>query len=279
METEIIKPINPKLKTTIQYFIIFKSENNKETTYTTFPNTNLCLSLYNKNKIVVEEKKGSKHLLTMESEQRYKSYLSGFHDSNLHVTINTPIDEVCIIFHPGAVRLLSNIPYGDLIGSDEAFQMIFPKYDHLFLEQLFEEDDSHKRIAMLEHIILKSFTKEYLTDRIREALHTISNTHPIKVNNLAKELSINESTLYRLFINEIGQNPKSFLRTVRFRNALNEMIKYEKVSLTGVAYQNNFTDQSHFIHDFKGITGQTPNLLKSRMTVEQEELAWIYTQH
>lgn len=278
MKTEIIKPRHPELKNIIQYFIIFKSESVKHIEYTTFPNTNLCLAIYKQNKIIIEQNDNRKHLFTFQGDSIFKSYLTGFHESNLKVSINASIDEICIIFHPAALRLFSNISYEELTKSDEAFQMLFPKFSGCFLEQLFEENSNLKRISMLENMILKSLNSNYLTDRTKEALQIIQQNNNLKVGALAKKLSMNESTLYRLFMNQIGQNPKSFLRTVRFRNALDRILHFEKEKFTKVAYQYNYTDQSHFIRDFKELTGKSPFALRNETSIQQEELAWIYSQ-
>lgn len=279
MKTEILKPSHPELKNIIQYFIIFKSEITENVEYTTFPNTNLCLAIYKQNKIVIEQNDKEKHFRTFQGNSTYKSYLSGFHELNFKVSINAPIDEICIIFHPAALRLFSNISYEELTKCDEAFQMLFPKFAGDFIEKLFEESNYLKRVIMLETIVLKSLNNNYLTDKTREVLHTIRLNDDLKVSSLAKKLSMNESTLYRLFVNQIGQNPKSFLRTVRFRKALNGILQLEKPKLTKVAYQNNYADQSHFIRDFKEITGESPNQLRHKTSIQQEELAWIYSQH
>ncbi|PZU91174.1 MAG: hypothetical protein DI529_01485 [Chryseobacterium sp.] len=279
MKTEIIKPNHSELKNIIQYFIIFKSESIKNIEYTTFPNTNLCLAIYKQNNVVVEQNGNSKHLFTLQGNAIYKSYLSGFHESNFKVSINASIDEICIIFHPAALRLFSNISYEELIKSDEAFQMLFPKFAGDFVESLFEENNNHKRILMLENIILRSINNQYITERTKEVLHIIQQNKDLKVGSLAKKLSMNESTLCRLFINQIGQNPKSFLRTVRFRKALDGILHLEKEKLTNIAYRNHYTDQSHFIRDFKEITGESPNQLRNKTSIQQEELAWIYSQH
>lgn len=279
MNTEIIKPHHHQLENIIQYFIVFKSEEAQNIEYTTFPNTNLCLSIYKQNNIIVEHNVNGKHLFTLQGEATYKSYLLGFHESNFKVTINASIDEICIIFHPGALRLFSNISYEELTKSDEAFQLLFPKYAGDFLERLFEENNSHKRVLMLENIILKSINKNHLSDKTQEILYLVQQNEELKVGTLARKLSMNESTLYRLFINQIGQSPKSFLRTVRFRKALDGILHFEKGKLTNIAYQNNYTDQSHFIRDFKEITGESPNQLRNKTSIQQEELAWIYSQH
>ena len=138
---------------------------------------------------------------------------------------------------------------------------------------------SLKRISMLENILLKSLNQDYLTTKTKEILYLIQQTDELKVGPLAKQLSMNESTLYRLFMNQIGQSPKSFLKTVRFRKALDSILHFEKEKLTHIAYQNNYTDQSHFIRDFKEITGQSPNQLRNKTSIQQEQLAWIYAQH
>lgn len=131
---------------------------------------------------------------------------------------------------------------------------------------------------MLEELFLRSLKPDYLTSRIKEILHLIQNNNNLKVGDIAKRLVVNESTLYRLFVNQVGQNPKSFLRTVRFRSVLNDLLHFNKAGLARIAYRNNYTDQSHFIRDFKELTGQTPKQLKKKTSLQQEELAWIYTE-
>ena len=121
MKTEIIQPHHPELKNIVQYFILFKSKKDEKIDYSTFPNTNLCLAIYKQNKIILEQNKTSKHLFTLKGNATYKSYLSGFHESNLNVSIDATLDEVCIIFHRAALCLFTNISYDELIKSDEVF--------------------------------------------------------------------------------------------------------------------------------------------------------------
>lgn len=279
MKTEIIKPRHPGLKHIIQYFIVLQSESVKNIEYTTFPNTNICLSIYKQNNILIKDNGNGKHLLTLPGNSVCKSYLCGFHDSNFKVSINAAIDEICIIFHPATLRLFSNISYDELVKSDKVFEMLFPRLAGGFLEQLFEESNHLKRIWMLESLILRSLSVNYLTDRTKEVLHAIQQNDDLKVGTLARKLSVNESTLYRLFMDQIGQNPKSFLRTVRFRKTLKGVLHFRKEKLTSIAYHNHYNDQSHFIRDFKEIIGEPPNQLRHKTSIQQEELAWIYSQH
>ncbi|AQX13600.1 hypothetical protein BAX94_06545 [Elizabethkingia meningoseptica] len=278
METIILKTIHSELENIIQYFIFFRSERNEMINYTTFPNTNLCLSIYKKNKIIIEQKNNTKYLSTIESDNTYVSLLSGFHESSLHVNVSAALDEICIIFHPAALRRFTKVSYHELINTTEAFQLLFPDCDSCFLEQLFEQTSIHIRQSMLENLLLKSIQDIYTSTRMEEALLFMNNNENIRIKDLSKNLSINESTLYRLFIDQIGQSPKAFLRTMRFRQVLDKLLGYKINKLTELAYNHHYTDQSHFIKDFKEITGETPGQLKKKTKVQQEELAWIYTE-
>lgn len=78
-----------------------------------------------------------------------------------------------------------------------------------------------------------------------------------------------------MFASRLGQNPKSYLKTVRFRKALNEVVENKRTNFTGIAYTNNFFDQSHFIRDFKTFTGYTPKQLNEAVSIAQNELVWV----
>lgn len=278
MKTSILKAIHPKLEDVIQYFIFFRSEGKEMVNYTTFPNTNLCLSIYKKNKVIVEQRSDAKYISTLEGDETYVSFLSGFHESSLHVDINAKLDEICIIFHPAALRKFTKVSYNELLSSNKVFELLFQNCDPCFLEKLFENEDNYARQYMLESLLLKSIRDISKTNRMEEALFHINNNEEIRIRELSKKLFVNESTLYRLFIDQVGQSPKTFLRTMRFRNVLDKLLDYNCNKFSELAYNYNYADQSHFIKDFKDITGETPGQLKKKTKLQQEELAWIYTE-
>lgn len=88
-------------------------------------------------------------------------------------------------------------------------------------------------------------------------------------------MEVSDSSLFRLFKNNLGQNPKSYLKTVRFRTILDE-IKTGKHTITEIETLNQYYDQAHFIKDFKIFTGNTPKKLIEKVSVQQEDLTWIY---
>lgn len=63
--------------------------------------------------------------------------------------------------------------------------------------------------------------------------------------------------LSRLFQEGAGMGCKSFVRVLRV-NAAVQRIQSRPVSLTRLAQELGYYDQSHFIHDFKSVCGVTP---------------------
>lgn len=270
-----IKPvINQKLTENIQYYIFCTSEPTEKKSYQTFPNTNLCLSIYKSNKITYN--KDINFCKIHDSNSYFTSKLWGFHEKIFNVRIDIAIDQVCILFHPGGIRNFTNIPYEILLKSDDAFGMIFGKEGTAFLEKLFETSNTMKRVFLIERFLAKNrndITKKYAVHwAVQRILNTGGN---VKIETLAKDLGINSSTLYNNFISFIGQSPKDFIKTVRFRTALSSLKQQQTASLTHISYSANYYDQSHFIKEFLKLTSYTPKEVRNKAVIEQEKLIWV----
>ncbi len=276
MNSIIIKPKNEILKQYIQYFLYFKKTDTSILNYTTFPNKNLCLAIYKQNNINYINQSNTNHCIITQGNNYFVSKLYGFHKMPFQVDINSSLDQVCIIFYPSALRAFTTVSYADLMCSDAVFETVFSKKNTFVLEQLFEEEDFNKRTEILETLLLKKLNNE-IPYKLKEALHLIetNNTENFSIETLAKTMEVSDSSLFRLFKNNLGQNPKSYLKTVRFRTILDE-IKTGKHTITEIETLNQYYDQAHFIKDFKIFTGNTPKKLIEKVSVQQEDLTWIY---
>jgi len=263
------------LKKYIEYFLYFKKSDFNCLSYSTFPNTNLCLAIYKENNIDYIKRPNHNHCIITPSNGSFKSRLFGFHKMPFNVDINGPLDQICILFHPAALSAFTSESYGDLINADDVFD-IFKYKDDFILEQIFEESDFSKRTDKLERLLLCNLNDQQPA-KMKEALYLIERggDHHMSIETLAKELEISTPTLFRLFKNNAGLNPKSYLKTFRFRNILDEIIN-KRCSLTSTAHSHLYYDQSHFIKDFKSFSGHSPNQLIHQISIEQNDLTWIY---
>jgi AraC-like DNA-binding protein len=70
----------------------------------------------------------------------------------------------------------------------------------------------------------------------------------------------------RIFNNRVGVSAKTFMKIIRFQNAL-KMINAKKTGkLVDIALEAGYYDQSHFIRDFYNFTGITPSEYIKKMT-------------
>lgn len=88
----------------------------------------------------------------------------------------------------------------------------------------------------------------------------------ISFDALLKQLQLSERTLERRFKQSIGVSAKLFSRICRFQESLNQLRKNNYQKLSDIAYENGYSDQSHFIRTFKEFTGVSPFDYKKQLS-------------
>lgn len=83
--------------------------------------------------------------------------------------------------------------------------------------------------------------------------------HPdvVRVSEMARELGTSERSLQRLVEQRLGLAPKWLVQRRRLHDAV-EALKAGATSLADMAADLGYTDQAHFTHDFRTVTGMTP---------------------
>lgn len=97
-------------------------------------------------------------------------------------------------------------------------------------------------------------------DYMRRAISIIIETGGnMASKQLAERLGITTRQLERKFSARIGISPNAFSQIVRLQNFLKKKIDQPELSLTHLAYECGYADQSHLCRDFKKFTGLTPS--------------------
>jgi AraC-like DNA-binding protein len=78
------------------------------------------------------------------------------------------------------------------------------------------------------------------------------------VENVASRFGISARYMQQLFVQYTGLSPKLYSQINRFQNSL-QLVREGNDSLTSIAYECGYADQSHFIKEFKTFTGSTPS--------------------
>jgi len=76
---------------------------------------------------------------------------------------------------------------------------------------------------------------------------------------VAEKVNLSQRRLIDLFRNEVGMTPKLFCRVQRFREIVETIQPLETVDWVDLALSFGYTDQSHFIHEFREFSGLRPS--------------------
>lgn len=196
--------------------------------------------------------------------------LCGQQTSYYDLSLSGKTGMILIVFKPHGLKSFFNFPITELLNENLALQDLATTEADELEDKLFNSPDNKQRIILLENFLIKRLIPDDEFERVEYALKIIEDRKgQIKAQELAHEVCLGIKQFERIFSNCVGINPKKFASIVRLQNVLQMKRKHDKSSMSQLAFDNGYFDQSHFIHDFKSLTGLTPkaffNAGKSRV--------------
>jgi AraC-like DNA-binding protein len=170
-------------------------------------------------------------------------------------------------FKPNGLAYFTAITQNELASNYFEAKDIFPKFDNNIVEKLSCATSLRMKINLIEGVLVEILSKRNISflkkmSAIDYALSRLQESNgSIKVNEIAKQLSVSTRELERKFNNDVGITPKQLSRIYRFQYALTLKGKYS--TLADLSFHAGYYDQSHFIREFKNIGGNTPGSLLS----------------
>ena len=249
----------------IQYVLFNRCENKQYTSVIrSFANNNYCLGIINDQRLV----RDNDDAFSLQPKTGIHSYLTGVYLKPYDFIVKGVQDEICIDFTPSGFYHFFKFPAKTYMLNDDVLSESFGKESHSFFYSVFEIKDSEIRGRMIETYLQKKLLA-FASATLEEALHLIHRTSGcISVGTMAKSLGSSEKKLYRLFSTYFDVGPKDYIRVTRFRAALN-ILKYNPKKTAALAYDLEFSDQSHFIRELKFFSGSTPaKLWKAIYSIE-----------
>ncbi|HKO81686.1 MAG TPA: helix-turn-helix transcriptional regulator [Chitinophagaceae bacterium] len=129
--------------------------------------------------------------------------------------------------------------------------------------QLLEAGNWNTRIELIERFLSQrlSITEQKLSKvaMVNTIMNEIRQDDFFdNIENVASRYGITSRYLQKLFLQYTGLTPKLYSKINRFQNSL-RLVTRKEISLTSIAYDCGYFDQSHFIREFKSFTGFTPS--------------------
>ena len=186
-----------------------------------------------------------------------------------HISAVDSVEMIVAVFHPYAMSAFLNVPTSLFYNREVSGYGLENKKLKCLASRVLDCEDNDFCINLIEQWLLSqlkinSTSRRALDiDWIMTVVRQMYSNPNIRISELASIACLSKKQFERIFLAVVGMNPKEYARIVRFQKSLKLMQNQpESISLAQISYQCGYSDQSHFIREFKTLSGYTPLSLK-----------------
>ena len=175
-----------------------------------------------------------------------------------------------ISFYPQGIYPLLQVPLKEFTGKVTGLSDVLGNFSGLIAEIMADNKFSAEdRISKLEKVMLEKMDCSSLNSEEGRIFKDFYDNDE-NVKDFCDKSGINIKYLERLFFKYTGVSPKVFSRITRFQRVSREMLYNRNYnSLTELAYDSGYYDQTHFIKEFREFSEVTPGKFQdNRETVK-----------
>lgn len=198
----------------------------------------------------------------IDNSKSQKSFTAGVHaqtNQSRKFFIDSAFGMFGVSLYPYAIPLLFGISAKELTNETPDLNSLLKEEGLRLEEEIGNAINSNQRIKIIEKFIVKKLASTHQNSvPVFKAIQDIIETKGlITVKKVARNYFLSERQFERKFLHYAGFSPKLFSRIVRFHAAMAQYGTRGK-SLTTIALECGYYDQSHFIHDFQEFSGLNP---------------------
>lgn len=186
----------------------------------------------------------------------------GLHTKPYAVHFSDIVNVFAIRFKPEGIYNIFGVPASQFSESYYDMELVLETCFRNYCEELREATGSYQRLQLSEEFLLTQLNKNHpeLT-YVNWAAELIRQSRGYeKINEIPDKVYISLRQLEREFKRKIGITPKRYMRIARLNEVYKKLENTPQIEYAKVAYDCGYSDQSHFIRDFKGFMGIEPTL-------------------
>ncbi len=171
------------------------------------------------------------------------------------------VDSFSVCFYPHGFANFVNTSLKDLADIEIPIENLFGEIPAKeLIQKIIQATDTKQRIEIIERFLLNKLSEQSTVDNIvRTTVDTLLSTKgSTSIRNILKEDLSKRRQLERKFAKQIGISPKQLGKIIRLQSALKMLLNEEGETLTNIAYESEYYDQTHFNKDFKEFIGISP---------------------
>lgn len=189
-----------------------------------------------------------------------KFTISGQVNFPAHIASDGDTEMIVAVFYPHTIGMFIETPPSTFYNQEISGYDIVNKQLNLLVDRIFDCADSETAVSLIEQWLTTRIAPSWNIERIGASLAALLRSPSTSVENLAGIACLGKKQYGCLFLEYVGMNPKEYGRIARFQRAL-RMMQLGSRDYAGIAYASGYSDQSHFIRDFRQFSGMTPKQL------------------
>ena len=186
--------------------------------------------------------------------------ISGQVNFPAHIHSDGGLEMIVAVFYPHTVRMFIDTPPSTFYNLEISGYDIENRQLNEIAQRIFDCEDDKECIEILEKFLMSKIGVSLNINRIGESVSTLLRAPVTSVNTLADNACLSKRQFERVFRETVGMNPKEYAGIVQFQKALWLMQNGES-NYAGIAAECGYSDQSHFIRNFKKLSGYTPQAI------------------
>jgi len=162
-----------------------------------------------------------------------------------------------IRFAPGIIPDFLDVMAEEIPGQEFGFLDVVPDAKIAF-EQIVKTNSLPKQMTLFNTFFTPRLVRKSssVTTSMIQAL--VQNKGNLRLNQLESLTGYTSRSIQRFFRQDTGMSPKAFSRILRCQSALSSLHQQQALSVSDLAFTLGFSDQSHFLREFKTFVSKTP---------------------
>lgn len=160
-------------------------------------------------------------------------------------------------FASGVMPDFLNISASELIAHKQSLLDLIPDANQL-VDKIVSNSNFSAQAALLNQFMSEKSARKHSLLTSQVVQNICDKKGNIKIKELASLTGYSRRTMERKFHDDLGLSPKTYSRIIRCQSAVYKINNGNKIAFSDLAYDLGFTDQSHFLRDFKRHVSTTP---------------------
>ncbi len=188
-----------------------------------------------------------------------KVWVSGLHKNYISISAHENSEMFVIQFKPFGAFPFIHESLATLSEKILPGEFVFGKEILELREQILPLSTSEEKFETAQNWLLSRYIEQNPPpETLINALNALSANPASNYQQVVGSYPSTQKHLIDQFKKYVGVTPKYFQRIQRFNEILHKIHQKEKITWAQIAYQSGFSDQSHFIKEFKHFSGFNP---------------------